>query len=87
MILSVELPDSFAHQMHLDGARGNRRALEIFALKGYRTGELSREQVSELLCMEFNETEKFLKENKAFIPLTQAEFQRSSEALERFLSR
>lgn len=86
MILSVELPDSFAHQMHLEGAQGQRRALEALALEGYRKCELSRGQVSELLDMEFNETEGFLKKNKAFIPLTLEEFQRSSEALERLLS-
>jgi len=53
MLVSVELPDPIAKQLHLDGEQGNRRALEIFALEGYRTGELSRGQISELLDLEF----------------------------------
>lgn len=59
----------------------------MFALEGYRAGELSRGQVSELLEMEFNETERFLKEHNAFIPLTLEEFERDSEGLEGFLSK
>jgi len=58
----------------------------MFALEGYRAGELSRGQMSELLGLEFNETEGFLKEHKAYIPLTMEEFERSSEGLERLLS-
>ena len=38
MILSVELPDSIAHQMYLEGAQGQRRVLETLALDGYRGG-------------------------------------------------
>jgi len=87
MVLSVELPDPIAKQLQLDGEQGGRRALEMFALEGYRAGELSRGQVSELLGLEFNETEHFLKEHNAFIPLTMDEFQHSSEGLEKLLSR
>jgi predicted HTH domain antitoxin len=87
MIVSVDMPDTIATQLHLDGEQGNRRALEMLALEGYRTGELSRGQVSELLGQEFNETERFLKEHNAFIPLTMEEFQRSSKGLEGLLAR
>jgi len=87
MIVSVDVPDLIATQLHLNGEQGHRRALEMLALEGYRAGELSRGQVSELLDLEFNETERFLKEHKAFIPLTMEEFQRSSEGLEELLSR
>jgi len=87
MIVTVNVPDPIAAQLHLDGEQGNRRALEMFALEGYRAGELSRGQVSELLGMEFNETERFLKEHKAFIPLTIEEYDRSAEGLKRLLSR
>jgi hypothetical protein len=34
MIVSVELPDAFAKQLHLDGAEGRRRALKIRSLGG-----------------------------------------------------
>lgn len=66
---------------------GERRALEFFALEGYRQGRLSRGQVSELLGFEFNETERFLKEHGAFAPLSLEEFTRSSDALEGLLNR
>ena len=87
MILSVELPDSVARQMHLDGEEGQRRGLEKLALEGYRAGELTRGQVGKLLGLEFFETEEFLKWNHAEIALTMEEFQRSSDALERLLAR
>jgi predicted HTH domain antitoxin len=86
MIVSLMMPDSIATQLHLDGEQGNRRALEMLALEGYRAGELSRGQVSELLGMEFNEAERFLKEQNAVIPLTMEEFRRSSKALEALLA-
>jgi predicted HTH domain antitoxin len=81
------MPDSIAHELHLDGADGERRALQIFALEGYRQAKLSRGQVSELLGLEFNETEAFLKSNNAFIPLSREEFARSSSGLEALLAR
>ncbi len=66
--------------------QSNRRALEMFALEGYRSSELSRGQVSELLGMGFEETEQFLKEHHANIELSLPDFQHSSEELERLLS-
>ena len=87
MIFSVEVPDSFARQLHLDGPQPDRRALEVFALEGYRSGELSRGKVGELLGFGFYETEEFLKKNGAEIKLTLEEFERSSAALERLIGR
>ena len=87
MILSFEIPDAIARQLHLDGPQGSRRALQLLALAGYRAGDLSRGQVSALLDMEFNETEGFLKESKMHNPLTVEEFQRNSEALEKLIKR
>lgn len=87
MVLSVELPDPIAKQLHLDGEQGSRRALEIFALEGYRSGELSRGQVSELLGQSFYETEAFLKEHDCGLGLTFAEHERNVERLRGFLAR
>lgn len=87
MIVSVELPDDLAKHLHLDGVQGRHRALEMFALEGYRSGRLSRGQVGKLLGMGFHETEHFLKEHRAEIDLTLAEFDKSSDALERLLER
>ena len=87
MILSVELPDSFAHQMHLDGTQGQRRALEILALGGYREGDLSQGQVGEPLSMSFHETEEFLKVHKAPSGLGPEEHLRGLRNLERATAR
>ena len=87
MILSIELPDSVAHRLRLDGAEGQRRALEIFAVDGYRSDELTRGQVGELLGLSFYETEEFLKKNHVEIKLTMEEFQRGSVALEKIIAR
>jgi len=87
MVLSVELPDPIAKQLHLDGEQGGRRALEMFALEGYRSGELSRGQVSELLGQSFYETEAFLKEHDCGLGLTFEQHERSLERLRGFLAR
>ncbi len=63
MRFTVDIPDSFAKPLHLDGPQPDRRVLEVLALHGYRSGELSRGQISELLDLEFNETMGFLKQH------------------------
>ena len=85
MIVSVEIPDAFAKRLHLEGADANRRALELLAMEGYRSGELTRGHVGELLGLSFFETEEFLKRNQVPVDLSIAEFQRSSAGLERLL--
>jgi predicted HTH domain antitoxin len=87
MIVSMDVPDPLAKQLHLDGEQGNKRALEMVALEGYRTGDLTRGKVGELLGLSFYETEEFLKKNGAEIKQSLEEFHRSSAALERLISR
>lgn len=87
MRFSVEVPDTIAHQLHLDGAEGERHALEIFAIEGYRRGKLSRGQVSELLGLEFNETERLLKESGCGLGLTVKDYEQDSKRLRDFLAR
>jgi predicted HTH domain antitoxin len=79
MTFSVQVPDALAKALHLDGPQLNRRALEALALDGYRTGELSRGQISELLDLEVNETMAFLKEHGCAHGLTFEEHERSIE--------
>jgi len=55
--------------------------------EGYRSGELSQGQVSELLGMGFDETEAFLKEHGADVGLTMEEFEQDSANLRQFLAR
>ena len=87
MTLSVELPDSFARQLRLDGVQGQRRALEILALDGYRSGELSQGQVGELLSLSFQETEEFLNAHHAPPGLGPDEHLRGLRNLERAMTR
>jgi hypothetical protein len=65
VILTLEIPDWLARQLHLDGPEGPRRALEMIALDGYRSVVLSHGQVGELLGMSFHQTEAFLKAHDA----------------------
>jgi len=87
MILSLEVPDQIAHSLRLEGPQSTQRHLEILALEGYRSGELSRGQVSELLGIGFDETEAFLKKHGADLGLTMEEFEQDSANLRQFLSR
>ena len=81
MLVSVELPDPIAKQLRLDGEQGKRRALEMFALEGYRNGELSRGQVSELLDLEFNETMEFLRAHDSVRSITLEQFEEDANGL------
>ena len=87
MILSVEVPDSIARQLHVDGPQGSRHALERLALDGYRVGELSQGQVGELLGLGFQQTEEFLKVHHAPAGLGPAEHLRGLRNLERATAR
>ena len=87
MTFSVEVPDAFVKQLHLDGPQPDRRALELLALEGYRSGELSRGKVGQLLGLSFYETEEFLKKHGAEIQLSMEEFERGAAALEDYIRR
>lgn len=87
MIVSVNVPDNFARRLHLDGADAGRRALEIFALEGYRSGELSQGQVGELLGWGFHETEQFLQSHQAPAGLGPEEHLRGLRNLQRAIAR
>jgi predicted HTH domain antitoxin len=87
MTFSVEIPDTFAKPLHLDGPQPNRRALEALARDGYRSGELSRGQVSELLDLEFNETMDFLKQHGCARSITPEEFEQEARELRDLLGR
>jgi predicted HTH domain antitoxin len=81
----VNIPDNIAAQLRLDGERGTRRALEIFAVEGYRSGELSRGQISEMLDLELNETMRFLQEHGCTQSITLGEFDEEGAAMREFL--
>jgi predicted HTH domain antitoxin len=74
VIIPLDVPDAIATQMELAGAEGGRRALEILALEGYRSGKLSRGQISELLDLSLWEAESFLKKNRCGLGLSAADY-------------
>jgi predicted HTH domain antitoxin len=86
MTLSVEVPDQIAHSLRLEGPQSTQRHLEILALEGYRSGKLSRGQVSQLLSIGFDETEAFLKRHGADLGVSPEEFEQDSANLRQFLS-
>lgn len=65
MIVTVEVPDQFAKQYHLDEAPRTRQLLEAFVLQRFAEGELTTGQVGTALGLSFHETEQFLKDHGA----------------------
>ncbi|RYD35074.1 MAG: UPF0175 family protein [Verrucomicrobiaceae bacterium] len=87
MLISVEIPDSIARSLRLDGPEPDRRALEMLALEGYKSGELSAGQVGQMLGMGFYETEGFLKRNNACLHYSVEDLDQDRAALRHFLAR
>jgi Uncharacterised protein family (UPF0175) len=87
MTIFVEVPDAVARQLHLDGPQGGLRALEMFAIAGYRSGQLSRGQVGQLLDLSLWETETFLKRHDCGLGLTFEECERDIADAREFLAR
>jgi predicted HTH domain antitoxin len=87
MPITIELPEDIEHQ--LETALGNlsRRALEALAVEGYRSGDLSVGQVAEMLKLSVWETEKSLKERKAYLHYSSEDCRQDIETQERILSR
>lgn len=87
MVLSVDVPDLIAKQLRLDGPQRGRRALELFALEGYREGQISRGQVSEMLGINFQDTEAFLKRHGAYLDIRADEVDDDARYLAQLLAR
>jgi hypothetical protein len=85
VIVSVEIPDQFAKQFHLDEASQSRALLEAFLLQRYAEGELTAGQVGEVLGLSFQETAQFLHDHHAS-GLTPEENLEGVRNLERLLS-
>jgi hypothetical protein len=86
MVISVDIPDQFAKQFHLDEAEHSRALLEAFLLQRYAEAELTAGQVGEVLGLSFQETEQFLHDHNA-PGLTPEENLEGVRNLERLLSR
>jgi predicted HTH domain antitoxin len=87
MEVTVQLPDRVAHQ--LAGPSGDipRRILEAVAIEGYRSEQLSRGQVSEMLGLNFWQTEAFLKGHGANLHYSKEDLEQDSQANERVLGK
>jgi predicted HTH domain antitoxin len=67
MSVTIELPESIAAQLQIKWGDLSRRALEALAIEAYRAVLISQPQVGEILGLDFWETERFLKERRAFL--------------------
>jgi predicted HTH domain antitoxin len=87
MTFSIEIPDHIAEQLALDGPDPQRRALEMFALEGYREKRLSAGSVGKLLGYGFHQTEAFLKENGADLHYDMQDFESDMKTLRELLGK
>ncbi len=60
MAVTVQLPAEIAQQYGSDPERIARRLLEQAAVEGYRSRQLSRGQVAQMLSLDWAQTEEFL---------------------------
>jgi predicted HTH domain antitoxin len=82
MQVTIEIPDEVAAQLKQVSGSISREMLEAFAVEGYRTGKLSRGQVSELLGLNFWETEEFLKRRAAYLEIELDDLQNTRQSTE-----
>jgi hypothetical protein len=80
MEVTIELPDDIAR--HLGEAnKMPRQMLEAFAADAYRGQRLSRHQLSQLLRLNYWETEEFLTRHEARRPFTMADLEIDRQSL------
>ena len=74
MEITVQLPDDLAKQLG-DIANMPRQFLEAFAIESYRSEKITRHQLSQLLGLDYWQTDAFLAEHKAKHPYTLADLE------------
>ncbi len=74
MQVIVQVPDAFADHLG-EKADIPRQLLEALAAEGYRAQKLSRHQVSQLLGLDYWQTEEFLTQHEAKRPYTLADLE------------
>ena len=86
MEVTVKLPDDIAK--HLGEANEMpRQMLEAFAAQAYRAQRLSRHQLSQLLALDYWQTEEFLTHHEAKRPFTLADLQIDRQSLASLLQK
>ena len=87
MNVTIEIPERIAQALAARGANVQRRVLEMLAIDGYRTGELSRGQVGEMLSLSFYETEELLHKHNVERGPTVAEYEEDAARFQKILAR
>ncbi len=80
MEVTIELPDEIARHLG-DASEMPRRMLEAFAAESYHAQKLSRHQLSQLLELDYWQTEEFLTQHEARRPFTLADLQTDRQSL------
>ena len=80
MDITIQVPDEIARQLG-DTSNMPRQVLEAFAAAAYRAQKLSRYQVSQLLGLEYWQTEEFLTIHDAKRPYTLADLEIDRQSL------
>jgi hypothetical protein len=86
MTVTIQIPDEFAKQFHLDEAGHSRQLLEAFVLQRFAEGELTSGQVGEALGLSFHQTAQFLHDHHAPPDVTPEEHLRQMADLEQMTS-
>jgi len=80
MEVTVQLPDDIARHLGETSAMP-RQMLEALGAEAYRTHRLSRHQLSQLLELDYWQTEDFLTRHEARRPFTLADLQIDRQSL------
>ena len=89
MEVTLTIPDDVAADLQHDGTRTlSRRALELMALDGFSSGELTEFQLQKMLGFDDRfEVHGFLKSHGVYLNYTVADLEKDSAALEEMLKR
>lgn len=87
MRVTVEIPDAVAIHLNLTIRNAPRELLEAFAVEEYRMERLSRGQVSELLGLNFWETEELLRKRGASLHYNTSDLEQDRDALKLALAK
>ncbi len=82
MDVSISVPDELVQQIQNRWKDLSRGALESLAIEAYRAGVITEAQVQHMLDLPSRwETDRFLKNARAYIDYTEADLQEDIEAI------
>jgi len=87
MEVTIKIPEELGKQLANQWGNLPQKALESFAIEGYRQKVLTSAQVQELLNLESRwETEKLLSEHQANLDYSEEEFREDMDTLNNLLN-